>query len=181
MAYNNVMIDLETLGTTADAVIISIGAVRFDLNSEKIDDEAFYASVSVESNFVHKRIISEATLQWWMKQSPEAQAVFHEPKISLTSALIELDDWFKNTKIADICVWSNGADFDLPMLAHAYKTSLGEDPPWKFFNSRCFRTYKKLPGAKGIDGGRPGIKHNALADAIHQARTLQLIHKKLFL
>ena len=39
----NVMLDLETLGTTASAVILSIGAVRFDLTSEKIDDKGFYA------------------------------------------------------------------------------------------------------------------------------------------
>lgn len=176
--FNNVMIDLETLGTTADAAIISIGAVRFDLNSDKIDDAAFYSSVSIESNILFKRSISENTLLWWMQQSKEAQAVFHETKVPLSTALIELSDWIGRDRMS---MWSNGADFDLPMLAHAYRTYLGEDPPWKFFDNRCFRTYKNLPGAKDIKTERPGIRHNALADAYHQAKTLQLIHKKLFL
>ena len=41
----HIMIDLETLGTVADAAIMSIGAVRFDLDSDKIDDTGFYASI----------------------------------------------------------------------------------------------------------------------------------------
>ena len=46
----DVMVDLETLATSADAVILSIGAVRFDLETGEIDDAGFYASISVESN-----------------------------------------------------------------------------------------------------------------------------------
>lgn len=42
---NHLMIDLETLGTSADAVILSVGAVKFDLESDKIDDEGFYLSL----------------------------------------------------------------------------------------------------------------------------------------
>ena len=176
---NNVMVDLETLGTTADAAIISIGAVRFDLESDEIDDNGFYASISIESNAVFKRTISEDTLKWWMQQSKEAQVVFTEPKVSLYAALVDFSDWIKSFETADVFMWSNGADFDLPMLIHAYDQAIVE-PPWKFYNNRCFRTYKNLPGAKDIRGGKPGIKHNALADAIYQAQTLQLIHRKLF-
>ncbi len=58
----DIMLDLETLGTTADAVILSIGAVKFNLETGKIDDEGFYRSVSVESNLDLGRRISEDTL-----------------------------------------------------------------------------------------------------------------------
>ncbi len=179
MTLNNIMVDLETLGTTADAAIISIGAVRFDLESDKIDDEGFYASISIDSNTLYKRTISEDTLKWWMQQSKEAQVVFSEPKTGLIGALLNLSEWIKKPKLANVYMWSNGADFDLPMLAHAYAAA-DLELPWKFFNNRCFRTYKNLPGAKDIRGGKPGIKHNALADAIYQANTAQLIHAKLF-
>lgn len=64
---SDIMVDLETLGTTADAVILSIGAVKFDLVSGQIDDEGFYASISVESSLNRKRRISEDTLLWWFK------------------------------------------------------------------------------------------------------------------
>lgn len=172
----HIMIDLETMGTAADAVIVSIGAVKFDLDSDWMDDDGFYASVSVDSNLEMKRRIQEDTLIWWMKQSPEAQSVFLEAKVHLAAALVELSDWIGQ---GDYCIWSNGADFDLPMLAHAY-TQHGIEVPWKFWNSRCFRTYKNLPGAKNVKVPVEGVKHNALTDALYQAKTVQAIQAKLF-
>lgn len=172
----HVMLDLETLGTAADAAIMSIGAVRFDLDSDAIDDAGFYASISIDSNLEYKRRIQEDTLIWWLKQPIEAQSVFHESKQTLPTALTDLADWLG----ADDCqMWSNGADFDLPMIAHAF-TQCGIEVPWKFWNSNCFRTYKKLPGAKVIKLPMVGTKHNALFDAIHQAKTAQAIQAKLF-
>ena len=153
-----VMIDLETLATTADAVILSVGAVKFDLSSNEMCDKGFYASVSVESNLEFKRRVSEDTLGWWLKQSPSAKRVFYEPKQTLHTALMELSDWVDDKNCE---VWSNGADFDLPILAHAY-TQLQLDIPWKFWNSRCFRTFKNLPGAKVVAadvGASNGVIH----------------------
>ena len=172
----HVMIDLETLGTTASAVILSIGAVKFDLQSELVDDAGFYASVSVDSNLDLGRRIQEDTLLWWLKQSAAAQSVFHETKIPLDTALIDLSDWIGTD---DYLVWSNGADFDLPMLAHAY-SQLQIETPWKFFNSRCVRTYKNLPGAKAAKFPATGVKHNALSDAVNQVKQVQAIHALLF-
>ena len=160
------MIDCETLGTKADAVILSIGAVKFDQAAGKVFDDGFYVSVSVDSNLALGRRIDEDTLIWWLKQRAAAQAVFHEPKETLESALVQLSDWIATD---DYEVWSNGADFDLPMLAHAY-AQLGIEVPWRFWNSRCFRTYKNLPGAKNVKlSAKDGIAHNALADAHNQA------------
>ncbi len=172
----HVMLDLETLGTAADSVIMSIGAVRFDLDSDAIDDAGFYASISIDSNLEYKRRIQEDTLLWWLKQPIEAQTVFHESKQTLPVALSDFADWLGE---GDCQMWSNGADFDLPMVAHAF-TQCNMQVPWKFWNSNCFRTYKKLPGAKNVKLPMLGVKHNALFDAIHQAKTAQAIQAKLF-
>lgn len=172
----DLMIDCETLATTADAVILSIGAVRFDLETGEIDNEGFYASVSIESNLAWGRRIEESTLLWWLKQDAAAQQVFFEPKESLESALQMLTDFVGDKEYR---VWSNGADFDLPMIAHAY-SKCGMELPWKYHNSRCFRTYKNLPEARSVQVKHRGIKHNALADALVQAETACAIHKKLF-
>ena len=166
------MVDLETLGTAADAVIMSIGAVKFDIDSNALDNNGFYASASIDSNLGLKRRVQEDTLLFWLKQSADAQKVFHEPKQTLETALIELSDWIGDDSYY---MWSNGADFDLPMLAHAY-TQIGSEIPWKFWNSRCFRTYKNLPQARQAAFTPSGVKHNALADAINQAQHLQAIH-----
>lgn len=174
---NHLMLDLETLGTTADAVILSIGAVKFDLESDKIDDEGFYGSVSVESNMDAGRRISEDTLLWWLKQPAAAQAVFHEEKLSLEQTLSDLADWLGDSKWI---VWAKGPSFDIAMLEHAYK-QFGMTPPWDFWNTRCVRTYMALPGAKGVQASIEGVKHNALSDAYEQAKTIQMIHQKLFI
>ena len=170
------MVDLETLGTTADAVIMSIGAVKFDLESGEIDDAAFYASISVDSNLELGRRVDESTLIWWFKQPAASQQVFHEPKETLTDALAQFSDWVGS---GDYEVWSNGADFDIPMVAHACR-QCGIEAPWKFWNSRCYRTYKNLPGAKNVTMQRKGVAHNALADAIMQAEHAAAIYRALF-
>lgn len=172
----DLMVDLETLGTTGDAVILSIGAVKFDLEKGTIEKDGFYASVSVESNLARNRRISEDTLIWWFKQEAAAQAVFHEPKETLETALVQLSDWIGTD---DYAVWSNGASFDIPMLEHAY-TQHCIEIPWKFWNSRCHRTYRALPGAKAVVAQQQGVKHNALADAYNQAQHAIDIHKALF-
>lgn len=172
----HVMLDVETLGTSADACIISIGAVKFELDSSAMDDAGFYASISVESNLLAGRRIQESTLLWWLNQDKAAQAVFHESKQTLQGALADLADWFGD---GEHMVWSNGADFDLPMVSHAY-TSCGMDVPWPFWRSRCFRTYAHLPGAKSVTVPFHGVKHNALADAVYQAKVVQAIHARLF-
>jgi hypothetical protein len=169
---NNIMVDTETLGVYADSVIMSIGAVRFNLETGEIQDP-FYVSISVDSNLAQGRKINEDTLIWWMKQPPEAQEVFHEPKVTLTEALEQFLDWFgegSNTK-----VWSNGADFDIPLLAHAFRAN-NFDTPWEFRNTRCYRTAKN--SAKGINTPKPAIntlQHHALQDAIFQATHLTAI------
>lgn len=173
----DIMVDCETLGVVADAVIMSIGAVRFDIDSDEIDDAAFYASISIDSNLDFKRRVQESTVVWWMKQSAKAQEVFHEPKATLETALCEFSDWINETP-GDKIMWSNGADFDIAMLAHAF-TQATIDVPWLFWNSRCVRTYKNLPQAKNVKVERVGTHHNALSDAIHQAKQVQAIQRIL--
>lgn len=187
-ALNNIMFDMETLGSIADAPILSIGAVRFDPHGDAIGDQGFYRSVTLESNFDYHRRPSEQTIQWWMKQSEGAQAVFNEPKVGLDTALEEFVDWvydFEEDKHVrqkikkDATIWANGSDFDTPMMAHAL-TYARIPIPWEFWNSRCVRTYKNLPGARDIKVERVGTYHNALGDAITQAQLVQLINKTLF-
>lgn len=169
---NDVMIDNETLGITADAVIMSIGAVKFDLETGEIDDAGFYASISIQSNLDHGRKIDEPTLIWWMNQSKEAQAVFHEPKTTLDTALSDLIDFLDHDRRR---VWSNGADFDIPMLSLAYSL-MGMTPPWRFYNARCVRTYRAMPAAQNVPKFVPKIAHNALHDAYAQAQHVIAIH-----
>ena len=176
------MIDLETLATTSDAVILSIGAVRFDLDAGLVfDDESesvFYRTISIDSQNTRK--ISGDTMAWWIMQSEEARSVFVDPhQVSIYHALSDLVDWIDPQPGSMPNVWSNGADFDLPMLTHALNQEHLE-LPWKPYSGRCYRTYKNLPGARGVKVLRQGLHHNALDDAIFQAKHLCAIHRALF-
>lgn len=172
--YMDVMIDLETLGTLADSAIISIGAVRFDQTT--IDDDGFYRVISVSSNQDEGRKINASTLNWWIGQTEKAKAIFTDKNaVSLDTALNDLRTWLEGSG-TDVRVWGNGSDFDISMLAHAY----GEQgTPWKFWNTRCFRTIKELPKAKAIAKPANLLAHNALFDAIAQTQHLQAIWKIL--
>lgn len=176
---NHIMLDLETLGTSADAVIVSIGAVGFDLETgEVFDANPFYTVVDLEHQMPERRI-SLSTLIWWLNQPQEAKAVFTEqPRQVLYNALNNLGLWIR-ARSMPVTVWSNGADFDIPMLTHAY-TQYHLDIPWPPYSVRCYRTYKNLPGARDVETTRTGTHHNALDDAISQAHHLCAIHRKLF-
>jgi hypothetical protein len=162
---DSIMLDLETLATTADAVILSIGACKFDMKSGEIDDACFYTIVNTDQP---RRHISPETLSWWITQSDDAQVVFTSTeKIMLHEALLEFSDWVDNE---NYLLWSNGADFDIPILNHALHEHR-MNPVVKHYNHRCFRTYKNIFNSVPKPP-MDGIKHNALADAIHQARWL---------
>lgn len=185
------MIDLETLDTLPSAVILSIGAVTFDPSSKTLGSK-FYANTacpeSINRQLQLGRTVSGETLSWWMRQSSEAQKVFREYDTSggelnsslLASLELEAHDlrsgllalWkFISDNNPNTAIWSNGADFDLPILAHAYR-GMGHAPPWPYRTARCYRTITNL----GIGPRRPaatkGVKHNALDDAINQAEHL---------
>lgn len=174
------MIDNETLDTTPSAVILSIGAVRFDQYSHDMEDNAFYAVLDIQDQIDKGRTISADTLSFWMMQPPAARAVFAEKeKVSLEEALVGLREWIDPKR--DTRPWSMGASFDIPMLEHAYR-SLGMDAPWLFWKARCMRHHKELPNAKIVYDSVPrlGTHHNAMDDAIHQARCAQAINETLF-
>lgn len=167
----HVMIDLETLGTQPGSVILSIGAVLFDpskTGNECLGKE-LYSVISRESCEAAKLEVSQDTLDWWEEQSPEARAVLAQSSdearsVALGIALKELADFIP----AGAKVWSNGANFDQPLLDVAYNRC-GIALPWKYWNSRCYRTIVALhPNEKAI---RPPTvcAHNALEDAKWQA------------
>lgn len=174
---SQVMVDVEALALRSDAVIMSIGAVQFELDgSGDIGvKSAFYRSISIDSNLALGRKIDESTIVWWLQQDPAAVGVFHEAKVTLETALVDLQAWFPT----GAKVWSNGASFDIPMLEHAYH-QVDLEPPWPFWDSLCMRTYRSLPGAKNVERVLPKVAHNALQDAIAQALYVQAIHEALF-
>ena len=164
----HVMIDLETMGVTTNAVIISIGAVGFD--KDGIQSE-FYRPVSIESCMEIGLQCDASTIMWWMGQSDEARGAFTDG-INIRHALMDLRDWMAGFKIDG--VWGNGVDFDNMILGNAYEKA-NQEKPWSYGKNRCYRTVKNL--FKNVKMERSGTHHNALDDAKSQAEHLIRIMK----
>lgn len=171
-----VAIDLETLGTKADSVILSIGAVA--ICEQTGDRRKFYGACSVASQ--PERTQSPSTLAWWSQQSAAAREAFdfaHGPDCpSLTDTLQRLTAWIGQIgETHDVYVWGNGANFDLAMLEHAYK-GLSDFVPWNFRHTRDMRTLYDITLRFGLDirgnVARVGTHHNALDDAEFQANVI---------
>ncbi|MBT4838222.1 MAG: 3'-5' exoribonuclease [Methylococcales bacterium] len=158
-----IMIDLETMSTKSNAVIISIGAVAF--NSGGVFDQ-FYENIDIESSARFGLDICPKTIKWWMKQSDEARKPLTENVLDIENALIEFALWVNSRVGEEAKIWGNGADFDNVILSSAYSATELQQP-WKYWNNMCFRTLKnQYPEIKHC---HEGVKHNALADAQSQA------------
>jgi len=168
----HVMIDIETLGTSTEAVIISIGACKFDPNNHrtKIED-SFYVAIDPTSCTNAGLKIDASTVMWWLssdQDSARAQMMKDE-RLDLWTALDGFKQWFGNESLP---VWGNGATFDNVIVRAAYQ-KVGEAAPWQFWHDRCYRTVKSMaPDVKLV---RMGTHHNALDDAISQAQHLRKI------
>lgn len=167
---NDISIDLETLSTRHDAAILSIGATQFDRNTGEIGDK-FYREVCIDSA-IENGHVSGSTLSWWMQQSERARELFAETrwKLSLGGALNDLQVFVERRPAAK--VWGNGATFDITILEQAYAKS-GRSAPWEYWNIRDLRTLVDAAEANGFDKASipfEGTAHNALDDAVHQAK-----------
>lgn len=164
MSKINVMLDLETLGTAPGCKVISIGAVVFTAAGVS-DTERFSAVIS---RHLQPPLLVEdpETVAWWGRQSAEAQARLFGPSAPvapMAKVLADFATWIPSGAL----VWGNGADFDQPLLSAAYR-ACGMRQPWGNWNGRCYRTLKGLSPA--IRMQRQGVHHDALDDAISQAR-----------
>jgi len=164
----DVMLDLETWGTKANAVVISIGACIFDPNSDEILDR-FYVAIDADSCVSSGLTMDVSTLLWWMAPDRDAprQKWLAQEKVDIYTALEGFAQW-----CPDGCVWGNGASFDNAILSSAY-TALQITQPWKFWNDRCYRTLKGLAPAVKLE--REGTHHDALDDAVYQAKHMQAV------
>lgn len=169
-------IDLETLDTSSHAVILSVGAVAF--STDKILDRKEWF-LDPEQQIGQGRKIGYDTVKWWASQSDIAKSTVFNPafKHSLTNFSAEFYSFFSRSCGENGLIWSNGADFDIPILTTLLKRNITtKDLPWKFWSSRCYRTVNAIYNCSKLVPFE-GEKHGALNDSLHQARCLQALFK----
>lgn len=169
MSDFSVQIDIETLSQKKTAAIVSIGAVKF--NDQEILD-TFYININPLSCKEAGLHIQPETINWWKQQKPEAYAALKNNRKSLTEALSEFKIWYGKKSVP---TWANSNSFDCVIVENAYN-AIDEPCPWKFYDERCFRTFKAMFKS---DLKLEGVTHNALDDAIYQTKyMLDVLNRK---
>lgn len=159
----NITFDLETLGNTANAPIVQIGAVKFKDDGTIVDK--FIRTIDLDSLQKYNFKMDYNTIAWWMNQTDEAiKSVFKYglEQVSLNKALWEFREWIG--KPSEYVYWSH-ATFDPPILNNNFK-ALGKDNPIPF---RLHRDIRTLSHFANVKVERTGIAHNALDDCLTQA------------
>jgi hypothetical protein len=171
----NIMLDLETLGTKPGSIVLSIGAVYFDLSGL---GEEFYSVIRIQDSEKYGLTKDKSTVDWWSRQSKEAQDAISKASSIEAPGLSEVLRAFSKFVKPRSRIWGNGSDFDNVLLFSLYEAA-SIVPPWKFYNNRCFRTLKNLTIADEDFTEEKENNHNALFDAKNQAEKAVRILKRI--
>lgn len=174
---NHFSIDCEALAVSRNnAAILSIGMVAFDPTTGKTGAEQYY-EIDIDDAIRHGHI-DGSTLCWWLGQSPHARNLFSNngKKVKLAEALDLVAVSIRNAGVPK--VWLNGPLEDGAWLKSAF-TAVGMDVPWHHTATRDMRTIVDQAQLHGNEVRPVGVSHNALDDAIFQARVISYAHQKI--
>ena len=170
-----VMLDLETLGTKPDCVIMTLGAVKFDpFDPDREPGPGIYLRMDIEQQLALGRTVDDSTIEWWARQDDRVRTEAWEG--GERSSILELKQELNRFLVGVDDIWSQGPVFDIAILEDLYR-SQNWGFPWHFWQIRDSRTLFKVIGYQ-LETGRDQA-HNALIDCVYQAQSVQEIYKRL--
>ena len=181
----NLMLDLETMGTTSDAAVTAIGAAFFDIKTGRVD-ATFDMQVNLQNEIDAGASVSAGTIQFWLSQPHGvAEKAMFETPVNARSALDMFVQWVKaydGPGNNDVKLWGNGAVFDNVIIENAFRRH-GIESPFKFWNHRDVRTVLDLSREMGYDAREEtpfeGTEHVALDDVKHQVAYLSAAYRHI--
>lgn len=168
---NHIMLDIETLGTGSNAVVVSISAIIFDIKTGDIG-ECFEVGIDTNEQVIKGGIIDQETIDWWDKQSGEAKSelsrLLKEP---VYDALTSFNDFIKRnfTAPSKIKLWGNGATFDNVIVRNLFKRQ-GIDFKIPYYADMDVRTLVYLAKVNTKSYDFTGVKHRGIDDCKHQIK-----------
>lgn len=182
---NAVMLDFETLDTSERPVLMSIGAVAFNLlnrdtvESLRVPGRGFYSTFNIDDQLSVGRTISQSTLLWWNQQSAEARQLFTTLQtMDVSKSVMQMFHTFCTSWLSDE-LWCNGAADDGKWYA-TFCADFGIKPLFRYSKISCARTVYKLAKVKPDDFKVEGlVAHNAIDDCIGQILKLQHCYRLL--
>ena len=177
----HIMIDLETLATTINANVLTIGAIRFDPNADYSDwkwgefpkIQTFYRRVDPESGSKIGLINDDETIAWWSQQSQEVrdESFSEEDRYPIDQVMKE----FYKFCLPGKYFWAQGVAFDTVICEQIFK-KLKRGAPWMFYNLRDTRTLFDLK-----DANMPSARHHhALFDCWRQIVGVQNVYRQIY-
>jgi hypothetical protein len=175
MKKSHIMLDCETLATTPESVVLTIGAIRFnpfndDTNSvdgDVIKMDTFYRRVDPMSFDWPEAHIDDGTVEWWANQSDEVklEAFSEDDRHDIRSVM---RDFYKWANLGFEGMWANGPVFDISIM-ETINRHLGKSNVWQHWQIKDARTVYGL-----IEHDRPNPRlHHALWDCWSQIIALQ--------
>jgi hypothetical protein len=167
------MIDLETLSTNPDAVILTVGGVKFNPYNSEEPAQPMYFRVDVDSQTAMGRHVMDDTLNWWSTQPKEIaeEALGEQNRVSLEEMVRTINKFAVGVDV----FWCQGPLFDYAILQNLY-SQLGHPQPWQYWQIRDSRTLFSLVPRETEN--RTGL-HNALEDCYFQAKKVQRVYQQL--
>lgn len=164
----NVMLDLEAMGTGADAAVIQIGATYFNFSGAT--EKTFLINVDLSDELREGFKTNGSTILWWLEQSDAARKSILESDEILPSR----NSWRKLNNFLGNAdqIWSH-ATFDFVIAMNHIRGFFGESS-FSYRTARDIRTLVDLSGLDlkqwCIDNPRDSknIAHNALDDCYYQ-------------
>jgi hypothetical protein len=169
----DIMLDLETLATSPDSVILTFGAIKFDpFDCTKEMSDGLYFRINVDEQLDLGRKVDDGTIAWWATQNEQVreEALGEQHRVSLEEFTKALNKFV----ITADRIWAQGPVFDIVILENLYRM-LNKPCPWAYYKIRDSRTLLK---ALGDDRQGGSLAHNALADAVSQAQAVQSAVKR---
>jgi exodeoxyribonuclease VIII len=177
------MIDIETLGTSHNAAIFSIGAAFFDPVTGDIGAE-IYIQVDWADGLNNGAVVDPSTLKFWLKQPAEARSELlsnEGERLGEIDALDTLTAFIEKHGVMErVYVWAKSPSFDCSLIRDMFNRIDFVDNAeylWRFWNERDVRTVEAL--AKQFNIPLPykkaDVTHHALEDVRGQIRNVSAV------
>lgn len=163
----SVMLDLETLSSRKDAMVISIGVAAFD--DSKVIQTAGWA---LDFKRLVPGHIDPTTVKWWSEQSEPAREYSFTGKVDPLQAALDFAAFLKLYGGDEL--WANDPTFDCVILRHWWEQLTQTSFPSHYREERSCRTMfaeARRLGHDISDAWKNGyVAHNPVDDAATQAR-----------
>jgi hypothetical protein len=175
------MFDIETLDLIPSAVVLSIGAVRFQRDGTIAD--RFYRVLDTQTQVDMGRTINPQTVAWWMRQDQDAfDEAFSMVRHPVELALTEFNEFIGQKYLRADAVrgrgritkfWCNGPSFDGVIMESLYR-DFDVTVPWRYNQLRDQRTLGDAAGFS-FDSFHPvifGVPHTPIYDCEFQVEVV---------